>query len=86
MANPPILSTSQEGIVHVEPLEPTRGHEEGCSQARTYDKSKAIYVDALEPWVTTLETLMSATQATFKSLEERVNGLESEYVDFTVAA
>ena len=42
-------------------------------------------MDALEPRVDTLETSMAAIQDTLDTLEERVNGLEGEYGEFTVA-
>ena len=42
-------------------------------------------MDALEPRVATLETSMPAVQDTLDTLEEQVDGLESEYGEFTVA-
>lgn len=39
----------------------------------------------MEPHVAMLETSISTTQDTFKSLEESVDGLKGEYADFTIA-
>lgn len=83
MTNPP--NTSQEGIVGAESLEPTRGCEEGRTHAKSPDKSKAASIDALEPRVATLKTLMSAAQDTLHTLEVRVDGLEGEYDEYVVA-
>ncbi|KAL9440897.1 hypothetical protein AB3S75_019554 [Citrus x aurantiifolia] len=83
MANPP--NTSQEGVVGVESLEQNRGCEERRMQTKSYGKSKVTYVDALELHVATLETSMSATQGTLKSLKVKVNGFEGEYEKFTIA-
>ncbi|KAH9648925.1 hypothetical protein KPL70_025791 [Citrus sinensis] len=61
MANPP--STTQEGVVGVELLEQVHGREEGRTQAKSRGKSKATSIDALEPRMATIETLMSALRA-----------------------
>lgn len=58
MTNPP--STTQEGVVIVELVEPTRGLKEGRTHARSHEKSKAASVDAFKPHVSKLETSMSA--------------------------
>ena len=83
MTNPP--NSSQEGIISAESLEPTRGCEEGCTHAKSPNKSRAASVDALEPRVATLKTLMSATQDTLNTLEVRVDSLEGEYGEYAVA-
>ena len=83
MANVP--STTQEGVVGVEVPEQARGREEGRAQAKSRDKSKAASVDALEPRMATLETSMSAIQDTLDTLEVRVDRLEGEYGEFTIA-
>lgn len=64
----------------METLEPTHDHEEG----RTH-KSKAPSINALEPCIVVLETLMTAVQHTLESLEEKINGLKCGYAKFTVA-
>lgn len=84
MVNPLIPSTSQEGVVGVEPWEPIRGYEEGRSQVKTRRKSKVVAIDALESHDSKLETSMSVAQDILESLEERVDGLEGEYIDFMV--
>ena len=83
MANP--SNPSQEGVVGVDvPPEPSRGREGERAQGKTRGKSKAPFVDALEPRVTTLKIALSATQDNLEGLEERVDGLEGEYAEFTV--
>ena len=69
----------------MEPLEPTRDCEEGCTHAQSRGQSKAASVDALDPHIATLKTSMSAVQDTLDILEVRVVGLEGEYGKFTVA-
>ena len=83
MANPP--SITQKDVVSVEVSEQTRGREEGRAQAKSHGKSKAASVDGLEPRMATLETSMSVVQDTLDTMEVRVNGLEGEYGEFTVA-
>ena len=77
---------AQEGVVGVDvPPEPSRGREGERAQGKTRSKSKAPSVDALEPRVITLEIALSAAQDSLEGLEERVDGLEREYAEFTVA-
>ena len=84
MANP--SSTLLEGTLGAEVPEQARGREEGGrGQPKSRGKSKAPSMDALEPRVATLETLMAAVQDTIDTLEERVDGLEGEYGEFTAA-
>lgn len=61
------------------------GREEGRAQAKSRGKSKAAFVDTLEPCMATLETLMSAVHDTPDNLEVTVDSLEGEYGEFTVA-
>ena len=83
---PNTSNPAQEGVVGVDVLlEPSRGCEGERAQGKTRGKSKAPSVDALEPRVTTLEIALSAAQDSLEELEERVDGLEGEYVEFTVA-
>ena len=83
-ANP--SNVAQEGVVGVDvPPEPSRGREGERAQGKTRGKSKAPSVDALEPLVTTLEITLSAAQDSLEGLEVRVDGLEGEYAEFTVA-
>ena len=60
------------------------GNEEGRTQAKSYGKSKAASVNALEPRMATLETSMSVIQNTLDTLEVRVDGLEGEYSESIV--
>ena len=84
MGNPP--NPAQERVVGVDvPPEPSGGCEDACAQGKPRDKSKAPFVDAFEPRMATLETAMTATQDTLEGLEERVDALEGEYANFTVA-
>ena len=77
--------TTQEGVVGVQLLEPTYGREEGRTQAKSCGKSKAASVDALEPCTATLEISISIVQDTLDTLGVKVDGLEGEYGEFTVA-
>ncbi|KAH9722467.1 Endonuclease [Citrus sinensis] len=84
MANP--SNVAQEGVVGMDvPPEPSRGREGERAQGKTRGKSKALSVDELEPRVGTLEIALSAAQDSLVGLEERVDGLEREYAEFTVA-
>ena len=84
MANP--SNVAQEGVVGVDvPPEPSHAREGESAQGKTRGKSKAPSVDALEPRVGTLEIALSAAQDSLEGLEERVDGLEGEYAEFTVA-
>ncbi|KAH9696634.1 V-type proton ATPase subunit c2 [Citrus sinensis] len=56
----------------------------GRSQVKTRRKSKVVAIDALESHDSKLETSMSVAQDILESLEERVDGLEGEYIDFMV--
>lgn len=80
MANLP--STTQEGIVDIELPEPICGSEEGRTQVKTLEKSKAHFVDALEPYV---KKSMFMVQDTLDNLEVKVDNLEGEYANFTIA-
>ena len=83
MTNPP--NPMQKGVVDVDiPLEPNRGREGERAQGKR-GKSKAPFMNVLEPRVATLEITLYAVQNIFKGLEERVDGLKGEYVEFTVA-
>ena len=83
MANP--SNVAQEGVVGVDvPPEPSRSREGERAQGKIRGKSKAPSVDALESCVTTLEIALSAAQDRLERLEERVDGLEGEYAEFTV--
>lgn len=66
-------------------LKQNRGHEEGRTQVKSCGKSKVASVNALEPRAAMLETLMSAAQDILDSSEVRVDGLEGEYGEFTIA-
>ena len=66
------------------PPEPSRDREGDRAQGKRC-KSKAPFVDALKPRVTTLEIALSAAQDSLEGLDERVDGLEGEYTEFTVA-
>ena len=57
-------------------LKQDRGHEEGRTQVKSRGKSKAASVNALEPHVAMLKTLMSAAQDILDSSEVRVDGLD----------
>ena len=84
MANP--SNVAQEGVVGVDVLpEPSCGREGERAQGKIRGKSKAPSVDTLEPRVGTFEIALSAAQDSLEGLEERVDGLEGEYVEFTVA-
>ena len=84
MANP--SNVAQEGVVGVDvPPEPSRGREGDRAQGKTRGKSKTLSMDALEPRVGTLEIALSAAQDSLVGVEERVDGLEGEYAEFTVA-
>ena len=84
MANP--SNVAQEGVVGVDaPPEPSRGREGDRAQGKNRGKSKTPSVDALEPRVGTLEIALSSTQDSFERLEKRVDDLEGEYGEFTVA-
>ena len=84
MTNP--SNPAQEGVVGVNvPPESSRGREGERAQGKTRGKSKAPSVDALEPRVATLEVALSAAQDKLEGFEERVDGLEGEYAEFTVA-
>lgn len=45
----------------------------------------AFSIDGLKSCIATLETSMFAAHDILKNLEERVDGLEGEYADFSVA-
>lgn len=64
----------------MEPPEPTHDHKKG--RMRT---SKALSINALEPRIVVLETLMIVVQHTLESLEEKINGLKYGYAKFMVA-
>ena len=84
MANP--SNVAQEGVVGVDvPPEPSRGREGERAQGKNRGKSKAPSVDALEPRVGTLEIALSTAQDSLEGLEKRVDDLEGEYGEFTVA-
>ena len=84
MANP--SNVAQEGVVGVDvPPEPSRGREGERAQGKTRSKSKAPSMDALEPRVTILEIALSTAQDSLEGLEKRVDDLEGEYGEFTVA-
>lgn len=74
MVNPPNTS-----------LEQNRGREERRMQTKSYGKSKATSVDALELHVATIKTLTSIAKDTLKSLKVKVNGFKGEYEKFTIA-
>ncbi|KAH9767885.1 glutathione S-transferase DHAR2 [Citrus sinensis] len=60
----------------------------GCEGERAQGKrgkSKAPSVDALEPRVAILEIALSVAQDSLEGLEERVDNLDGEYTEFTVA-
>ena len=46
--------------------------------------SRRPHIDALEPRMTMLEIALSTVQDTLKRLEEIMDSLKREYVDFTV--
>ena len=84
MAKP--SNPTQEGVVGVDvPPEPSRRREGERTQVKTCGKSKAPSMDVLEPRVSTLKIALSAAQDSLEGLEERVDGLEGEYAEFTVA-
>lgn len=73
MTNP--LNSVQEGIVGMKALQdPSRSREEGRAQGKTGGKSQAPSVDALEPRMTMLKTVMFAAHDTLDGLEKKVDG------------
>lgn len=76
-----ILGTTLEGIVGVVPPKPNHGYEEGHTQAKITTSPRSL-PSMLWSLASKRSKLLCPP---FENLEEMVDGLKVEYIDFTIA-